>query len=57
MPTDAQRAGNFTALSTQLRNPVNPITNAPFTDSTGAPCVSGNVIRAGLHQPGRHRTA
>ena len=47
MPTDAQRAGDFTALSAQLRNPVNPITNAPFTDSSGAPCVAGNVIRAG----------
>src|SRR5215217_7273391 len=34
VPTDAQRAGNFTALSTQLKNPVNPITNAPFTDSS-----------------------
>jgi hypothetical protein len=47
VPTDAQRAGDFTALSTQLRNPINPITNAPFTDSSGAPCVAGNVIRAG----------
>jgi hypothetical protein len=47
VPTDAQRAGDFTALTTQLRNPVDPITNAPFTDSSGAPCVAGNVIRAG----------
>jgi hypothetical protein len=47
VPTATQRAGNFTALSTQLRNPVNPITNAPFTDSSGAPCVSGNIIRSG----------
>ena len=44
VPTDAQRAGNFTALSTQLRNPVNPITNAPFLDSGGNPCVVGNII-------------
>jgi hypothetical protein len=51
VPTDAQRAGDFTALSTQLRNPVNPITNAPFTDSTGAPCVAGNIIRAGCISP------
>jgi hypothetical protein len=51
VPTDAQRAGNFTALSTQLKNPVNPITNAPFTDSSGAPCVSGNVIRPGCISP------
>ena len=47
VPTDAQRAGDFTALSTALRNPTNPITGAPFTDSSGAPCVAGNVIRAG----------
>jgi Carboxypeptidase regulatory-like domain len=45
VPTAAQRLGDFTALSTQLRNPVNPINGAPFTDSTGAPCVAGNVIR------------
>jgi hypothetical protein len=25
---------------------VNPITNAPFTDSSGAPCVASNVIRS-----------
>ena len=51
VPTDAQRAGDFTALSTVLRNPVNPITNAPFTDSSGAPCVTGNIIRAGCISP------
>ena len=39
VPTDAQRAGDFTGLNTALRNPVNPITSAPFTDSSGAPCV------------------
>ena len=32
-------------LSTQLRNPVNPITERRFADSSGAACVSGNVIR------------
>ncbi len=47
VPTDAQRAGNFTSLATPLRNPVNPLTNAPFTDSSGAPCVAGNIIRSG----------
>lgn len=51
VPTDAQRAGNFTALSTQLRNPVNPITGAPFTDSADAPCISGNIISAGCISP------
>jgi hypothetical protein len=51
VPTDAQRSGNFTALSTQLRNPTNPLTDAPFTDSTGAPCVAGNIIRATCISP------
>ena len=51
VPTNAQRTGNFTALSTVLRNPVNPITNAPFTDSSGAPCVANNIIRAGCISP------
>jgi Carboxypeptidase regulatory-like domain len=51
VPTDAQRGGDFTALATQLRNPVNPITGAPFTDSGGAPCVSNNIIRSGCLSP------
>jgi hypothetical protein len=51
VPTDAQRAGNFTALRTSLRNPVNPITGAPFTDSSGAPCVTNNVISPGCISP------
>jgi hypothetical protein len=51
VPTAAQRLGDFTALSTQLRNPVNPITGAPFTDSSGAPCLSGNIIRSTCISP------
>jgi carboxypeptidase family protein/TonB-dependent receptor-like protein len=51
VPTDAQRAGNFTALSSQLRNPVDPITGAAFTDSSGAPCVAGNIISPGCISP------
>ena len=51
VPTDAQRAGNFTALTTELRNPVNPITNAPFTASNGAPCVVGNIISPSCISP------
>jgi hypothetical protein len=49
VPTAAQRAGDFTG--TQLRNPVNPITDAPFTDSTGVPCVTGSIIRASCISP------
>ena len=51
VPTDTQRTGDFSALSTVLRNPVNPITNAPFADSAGAPCVTGNIIRPGCISP------
>jgi hypothetical protein len=51
VPSAAQRTGDFTALSTTLRNPVDPLTGAPFTDSTGAPCVSGNVISPGCISP------
>lgn len=51
VPTDAQRAGNFTGLSTQLRNPVNPITGAAFTNSAGQPCIAGNVINPGCISP------
>jgi hypothetical protein len=51
VPTDAQRAGDFTGLATQLRNPVNPVTGAPFTDGAGQACISGNVIRADCISP------
>ena len=51
VPTNAQRSGNFSALATPLRNPVNPLTNAPFTDSTGAPCVANNIIRQSCISP------
>jgi hypothetical protein len=51
VPTNAQRSGNFTALSTTLNNPIDPITRAPFTDSSGAPCVANNIIRSGCISP------
>ena len=51
VPSAAQRAGDFTALSATVRNPTNPITNAEFTDASGAPCVSGNRIAAGCISP------
>ena len=47
VPTDAQRLGDFTGLSAQLRNPVDTLTGAPLTAANGAPCVSGNRIHAG----------
>jgi hypothetical protein len=51
VPTDAQRAGDFRNLSTQLRSPVNPLTGRAFTDPSGAPCVSANVIAPGCISP------
>ena len=45
VPTDAQRAGNFTALSTALRNPVNPITGAAVHRQLG-----GALRRRQRHQ-------
>ena len=51
VPTNAQRAGDFSALTAGIRNPVNPITNAPFTDSTGAPCVANSIIRPSCISP------
>jgi hypothetical protein len=51
VPTDAQRTGDFSALPTVLKNPTDPITGNPYTDSTGRPCVAGNVIAAGCISP------
>ena len=51
VPTDAQRAGDFRSLATQLRTPVNPLNNQPYTNAAGAPCVSGNVIDPGCISP------
>jgi hypothetical protein len=51
VPTDAQRNGDFTALKTTLKDPVNPITGQAMTDSSGRPCVGGNVILTGCLSP------
>jgi Carboxypeptidase regulatory-like domain len=51
VPTDLQRTGNFTALATPLRIPVNPLTGQAFTDSSGAPCIQGNIIRTSCISP------
>jgi len=39
-PTQAMRDGDFTGLG-PLRNPDDPVTHLPMTDSLGAPCVGG----------------
>ena len=44
VPTDAQRLGDFSGLATALKNPVDGLTGAPLTDTSGALCVSANII-------------
>ncbi len=51
VPSTAERNGDFTALDTVLTTPTNPVTGLPFTDSSGNPCVSGNVIAPGCISP------
>jgi len=51
LPSAAERAGDFTGISTTLTDPVDPITNKPLTDQSGTPCVSGNKIAAGCISP------
>lgn len=51
VPSAAQRAGDFTGIGTTLTDPVDPLTNKPFTDSAGNPCVAGNRIAAGCISP------
>jgi hypothetical protein len=51
VPSAAQRAGDFTSTGVTLSNAIDPITNRPFTDRSGNPCVSGNRIAAGCISP------
>ena len=51
VPTPAQRNGDFTTLSNTLKDPLNALTGQPLTDSTGRPCVAGNVILPGCLNP------
>jgi hypothetical protein len=51
VPSPAQRAGDFTALSRTLVNPVDTLTGQPFTDPSGRPCVAGNMISSGCISP------
>ncbi len=51
VPTDAQRAGDFTGLGETLTNPTDPLTGKPLTDANGNPCVSGNKIAPGCISP------
>ena len=51
VPTPAQRAGDFTGISTKLKNPVNALTGQAITDTSGRPCVQGNIILPGCLNP------
>ncbi len=51
VPTDPQRAGDFTSLSARLRNPNNSLTGRPLLDSAGLPCVDRNFISASCINP------
>jgi len=51
VPTDPQRAGDFSSLSTRLRNPNNSLTGQPLLDSTGRPCVNNNIISPSCINP------
>ncbi len=51
VPTAAERAGDFTALGNVLVDPTDPLTGKPLTDSSGRPCVVGNVIAPGCISP------
>src|ERR1700676_2915973 len=46
VPSAAQRSGDFTSLSTNLKDPLNALTGQPLTDSSGRPCVAGKIIAA-----------
>ena len=50
VPSDAQRTGNFSG-GAAIRNPVDPITSRPYTDASGAACVSANVINSNCISP------
>ena len=51
VPSTAQRNGDFTGLGYDITNPVDALTGQPFTDSTGRPCVQGNLIAPGCISP------
>jgi hypothetical protein len=51
VPSTAQRNGDFTGLGFDIANPVDAVTGQPFTDSTGRPCVQGNIILSGCISP------
>jgi len=56
VPTIAQRNGDFRGLQdakgpVTLKNPTDPITRKPLTDSAGRPCVQNNIMISGCLSP------
>ena len=51
VPSAAERNGRFPGSSRTLTNPVDTLTGRPFTDPSGAPCISGNVVSQGCISP------
>ncbi|MDQ1471901.1 MAG: hypothetical protein QOJ99_3381, partial [Bryobacterales bacterium] len=51
VPTDPQRAGDFTSVAAKLKDPNDPLTGLPLTDSAGRQCVQNNVILPGCVSP------
>jgi len=53
LPSSSERSGDFTDLlpGTVLTDPVSPLTNQPFVDSSGASCVSNNIINPNCISP------
>src|ERR1044072_657880 len=50
LPSAAQRSGDFTG-SAAIRNPNDPITNQPMLDTTGRPCIAGNIVSPSCISP------
>ncbi|HEX7361923.1 MAG TPA: carboxypeptidase regulatory-like domain-containing protein [Bryobacteraceae bacterium] len=47
VPTPSERDGDFAALSTPLKDPLDPRTGKPTVDASGRPCVANNTILPG----------
>jgi Carboxypeptidase regulatory-like domain/TonB dependent receptor-like, beta-barrel len=51
VPTDAERMGDFSSVSTTLSDPTDPLTGQPFQDSSGNACVVNNIINPNCISP------
>jgi hypothetical protein len=51
VPTAAQRSGDFSSLTTTLKDPLNALTGQPLTDATGRQCIQGKTILPGCLNP------